>query len=107
MKMTLEQHRELGEKVKEFRETLMQPQVMCIGNKSSRESRSVANALKHLNRMRSELDSVVCRDFRECKDATQIYYGMSEAWKSRDAKSPNDRTERQPPGCAHDGTKNV
>lgn len=20
---------------------------------------------------------------------------------------PNDRTERQPPGCAHDGTKNV
>ena len=83
MKMTLEQHRELGERVKEFRELIMQPHVMCIGNKSSRESRAVANALKHLDRMRSELDYLVCRDFQECKDATQIYYGMSRAWKSR------------------------
>ena len=92
MKMTLEQHRELGERVKEFRETLMQPHVMYIGNKSSRESRAVANALKHLDRMKNELDNVVCRDFRECQDATQIYYGMSKAWIERDAKSPNEKS---------------
>jgi hypothetical protein len=95
MKMTLEQHRELGERVKEFRETLMQPQVMCIGKKSSRESRAVANALKHVDRMKNELDNVVCRDFPACKDATQIYYGMSEAWQSRDAKSSNDQAQRR------------
>lgn len=80
MKMTLNQHRELGEKVKEFREALMQPHVMCVGKKSSRESRAVQSALKHLDKMKSELDSVVCRDFPECVDATQIYYGMSSAW---------------------------
>lgn len=94
MKMTLEQHRELGERVKEFRETLMQPQVMCIGNKSSRESRAVANALKHLDRMKNELDNVVCRDFPECEDATRIYYGMSAAWIAREAKSSNAPDQR-------------
>ena len=83
MKTTLEQHRKLGEQVKEFRETLMQPHVMCIGNKSSRENRAVANALKHLDRMKNELDNVVCRDFQKSKDVTQIYSGMSAAWIAR------------------------
>jgi len=87
--MTLEQHRELGERVKEFREILMQPHVMCIGNKASRESRAVHNALKYIDRMKNQLDNVVCRDFRECQDATKIYYGMSKAWIERNDKSPN------------------
>ena len=94
MKMTLEQHLELGEKVKEFRETLMQPHVMCIGKKSSRESRAVNNALKYLDRMKNELDNVVCRDFPEYKDATRVYYGMSEAWKAREAKSANSELRK-------------
>ena len=89
MKMTLEQHRELGERVKEFRETLMQSHVMCIGNKTSRESRAVHSALKYIDRMKNQLDNVVCRDFPECLDATKIYYGASKAWISRNDKSPN------------------
>lgn len=76
MKMTLEQHRELGERIKEFREILMQPHVMNVGTKASRECRATSNALKHIDRMKNALDSVVCRDFPECKDATKIYYGM-------------------------------
>ena len=90
MKMTLEQHLELGERVKEFRETMMQPHVMNVETKASRECRATSNVLKHLDRMKNVLDSLVCRDFPECKDATQIYYGMSAAWIARQAKSSND-----------------
>ena len=53
MKLTLEQHIELGERVKQFRETLMQPHVLCIGTKSSRENRAVLRMLLDLRRMRS------------------------------------------------------
>ncbi|MCG3776457.1 MAG: hypothetical protein JW395_3316 [Nitrospira sp.] len=85
MKMTLEQHRELGERVKEFRETMMQSHVMNVGAKASRECRATSNVLKHLDRMKDVLDSLVCRDFPDLEDATRIYYGMSEAWKSRES----------------------
>ena len=83
MKMTLEQHLELGERVKEFRETLMQSHVLGIGTKSSRESRAVRRALKYIDLMKSDLDSVACRDFPGYPDATRIYYGMSKGWISR------------------------
>ncbi len=89
MKMTLEQHRELGEQVRQFREVLMQSHVMNVGTKASRECRATSNVLKHLDRMKNVLDSVVCRDFPECKDATQIYYGMSAAWIAKQAESSN------------------
>jgi hypothetical protein len=83
MKMTLEQHLELGERVKEFRETLMQSHVLGIGRISSRECRAVRRALKYLDLMKSELDRVACRDFRGYPDATRIYYGMSKKWIER------------------------
>ncbi len=90
MKMTLEQHLELGERVKEFRETLMQSHVINIGTKSSRESRAVRRALKYIDLMKSDLDSVVCHDFPGYPDATQIYYGMSKAWIARDSGLQNE-----------------
>ena len=89
MKMTLEQHIELGERVKEFRETLMQSHVINIGCKSSRESRAVRRALKYIDLMKSDLDSVACRDFRDYPDATQIYYGASKKWLERFDKQAN------------------
>jgi len=90
MKMTLEQHREFGKRVKEFREILMQQHVACVGKKSSLESRSVENVRKHLERMRSALDSVVCRDFWECEDVVHIYYGQYTAVAKMGAASPNE-----------------
>ena len=78
MKMTLEQHRELGSKIKEFRDVLFQQHVMCVGTRASRESRAVENATKKLDAMKCALDSVVCRDFPECEDVTRIYYGRIE-----------------------------
>ncbi len=88
--MTLEQHREFGKRVKEFREILMQQHVACVGKKSSLESRSVENVRKHLERMRSALDSVVCRDFWECEDVVDIYYGPYTAGAKMGAASPNE-----------------
>lgn len=90
MKMTLEQHREFGMQVKKFRETLMQQHVACVGKKSSRESRSVENVWKQLERMRSALDSVVCRDFWDCEDVVDIYYGPYTARAEMGAASPNE-----------------
>ena len=83
MKMTLEQHREFGERVKEFREAIMEPCVMCVQTKSSRERRATKAVLKQLDHMKDVLDSLVCRNFPECRDATKIYYGMSKAWHSQ------------------------
>lgn len=91
MKMTLEQHLELGERVKEFREILMQNHVINIGTKSSRESRAVRRALKHLDLMKSDLDSVACRDFPGYPDATRIYYGMSKGWIARHSGVQNEK----------------
>lgn len=80
MKMTLEQHREFGQAVREFREQLLLPHIRCVGTKSSREYRAVAKALKAIDHLKHSLDSVVCNDFPECKDATRIYYGASDKW---------------------------
>ena len=91
MKMTLEQHLELGERVKEFRETLMQNHVINIGSKSSRESRAVRRALKYIDLMKSDLDSVACRDFPGYPDATRIYYGMSKGWIARHSGVQNEK----------------
>jgi len=75
--MTLAQHRELGEKLQEFRNLLMQDG-LNIRPKSYPVSKSILAALKSIERMQSELDSVVCQDFPDCKDATQIYYQPGE-----------------------------
>ena len=83
MKMTLKQHLELGEQIKEFKETLLQQHVMCIGSKASYERRAVTNTLKRVDLLKDALDNVVCRDFPQCEDATRIYYGMSQAWLAR------------------------
>jgi len=88
--MTLEQHREFGRQVKKFRETLMQQHVACVGKKSSLESRSVENVRKKLEQMRSALDSVVCRDFWDCEDVVDIYYGPYVAHSAMGAASPNE-----------------
>ena len=92
MKMTLEQHLELGERVKEFRETLMQSHVIGIGSKSSRESRAVWRALKYIDLMKSELDRVACGDFRDFPDATRIYYGASKSWIARHSREQTEKT---------------
>ena len=95
MKMTLEQHLELGERVKEFRETLMQNHVINIGTKSSRESRAVRRAIKYLDLMKSDLDSVACRDFRNYPDATRIYYGMSKSYIERHTGLQNEKVANE------------
>jgi hypothetical protein len=95
MKMTLEQHLELGERIKEFRETLMQSHVIGIGTKSSRENQAVRKVLKYMDLMKSDLDSVVCRDFRDYPDATKIYYGMSKAGIARDAGRQNEKAANE------------
>jgi len=82
MKMTLKQHLELGEQIKEFKETLQQTHVMNIGPKASHERRAVANTLKRVDLLKCALDGVVCRDFPQCAGAL-IYYGMSQAWLAR------------------------
>jgi len=88
--MTLEQHRELGKRVKEFRETLMQHHVMNVETKASREQRATGNALKHLENMRSAMDSLVCRDFPNCDDAVEIYYGHHTDNAAPSAEHPNE-----------------
>ena len=88
--MTLEQHREFGKQVKKFRETLMQHHVMNVETKASREQRATSNALKHLENMRSAMDSLVCRDFPNCDDAVEIYYGPYTARAEMGAASPNE-----------------
>jgi hypothetical protein len=95
MKMTLEQHLELGERVKEFREILMQNHVINIGTKSSRESRAVRRALKYIDLMKSDLDGVACRDFRDYPDATRIYYGMSKGWIARHSGHQNEKAANE------------
>ena len=99
MKMTLEQHFELGERIKELRETLMQNHVINIGTKSSRESRSVRRTLKYIDLMKSDLDSVACRDFPGYPDATRIYYGMSKGWISRHSGVQNEKAANE--GVSH------
>jgi len=74
MKITLDQHRKIGAVAIELRELLMQANLLNIGKASSIERRSVHNALKYIDRMRCELDSVVCREFHDCNDVTRIYY---------------------------------
>ena len=75
MKMTLEQHRQFGEDLKQFRKTMTQKHITCVGKRASRESRAVENALKYLDRLGNAMDSVACRYFYEVKDVTRIYYG--------------------------------
>lgn len=84
MKMTLEDHRNFGEAVKVFRETIMLPAPFCVGNRSSRESKAVMRTLDQIDRLKSVMDDVVCRDFPKCEDATRIYYGASKASAERD-----------------------
>ena len=93
--MTLEQHLELGERVKEFRETLMQSHVISIGRITSRECRAVRRALKYLDLMKSEFDRIACRDFRGYPDATKIYYGMSKAWITRNDEPQNEKVANE------------
>lgn len=78
MKPTLEQHRRFGELTKQFREALMEPQIMCSHMKSSRESKAVMATLKKVDQLKDIFDSLVCRDFPEYPDATKVYYGMSQ-----------------------------
>ena len=78
--MTLKQHIEFGQKVKEFREALMQGHVMNIGKKTSRANRSVHKVRKYLDQMKNELDSFVCNEFPDSQDPQSIYYGMSKKW---------------------------
>ena len=74
MKMTLEQHRELGERINEFREVLMQPHVICIGTKQSRENLAVKRAIRGIDHLKYALDFVVCNDCHDCEDAQRIYF---------------------------------
>ena len=90
MKLTLEEHLELGQRVKEFREALMKSHVLGIGAISSRENRAVHRVLKHIERLKCELDRVVHRDFRHYPDPTAIYYGRSEAWLAQNEEPKNE-----------------
>jgi hypothetical protein len=78
MNLTLEQHLKFGEKVKDFREEVLQ--LVPYYKKTSREHRAVMSALKHIDHMKHQLDNVVHRDFPKYENAHKIYYGLSAAW---------------------------
>jgi hypothetical protein len=83
MKMTLQQHRRFGEQIRRFRELLLEPQLFCIGTKSSPENRAVRNALSSIDHLKHRMDCVLFRDFPNCKDPNHVYYGASAQWIRR------------------------
>lgn len=74
--MTLDQHRELGKRLAEFRRTLMQSHVINVGTRASRENLAVMKALRSVERLQNVLDSRVCREFFDLEDAAKVYYGL-------------------------------
>lgn len=62
-----------------------------------------------------ELALVECFIEDKCKEMRSIIEYLERIAKAvariraeiKENRPDNDRTERQPPGCAHDGTKNV
>ena len=74
MKMTLEQHRKLGEEIQQFRRAMMQHHVMNVGKIHSYENRTVQRVLKEIDRLKSDMDGVVHHDLRGTDGIGDIYY---------------------------------
>ena len=93
--MNLEQHLTAGEKLKEFREFLQGPEFFFGGFKTRPEPRAVRRVLKSLDHLRMVLDIAICRDLPNCPGVRDCYYGMSAAWRARQA-AKNGRTTATP-----------
>jgi hypothetical protein len=97
MKLTLEQHRELGETVKRFGETMMQwDLIMDASSKPSVESLAVQRMLSAVNKFKCTMDEVVCCDFPECPDDVWIYYGMSRQWLDKQDVDAGEKEVKKP-----------
>ncbi len=72
----LETHKKFGRSIKEFREKLIKEAVKEKSHKNTLEQK----ALKLLDKLRSVLDNIVCRDFKEKSDEEilKIYYGEKD-----------------------------
>jgi len=67
-----ETHKKFGKSIKEFREKLIKEAVKEKSYKKTPEQR----ALKLLDKLKSILDDIVCRDFKEKsnKEVLRVYY---------------------------------
>lgn len=75
MKMTYEQHVELGNALRAFRSVLLRPWVASVVTKNSKESRAVARLYLETDRLKNIMDAIVIRDYPEQQDAQHIYFG--------------------------------
>lgn len=71
-----ETHKKFGYSIKEFREKLIKEAMKEKSYKNTPEQK----ALKILDQLRSILDGIVCRDFKEKsdKDVLRVYYGKDD-----------------------------
>ncbi len=76
--ITLERHREIGQKLKELRGLLMQHDVLNIGTVASRERRALNKMLAQIEDLKNEFDNVLYRDFPGIEDPIGVYYGSIE-----------------------------
>jgi hypothetical protein len=75
-KMTKEQHIEFGRQIKQFRRLLIQPHVLNAYGKSSPQAKSAWRTYNALERMKSDFDNAVCRDYSTADwYAPHCYYG--------------------------------
>ena len=88
MKLTLNQHLELGKSIKEFRDKLMQKHVLEIGTKDSKENKAVRKTLRQIDDLRSQLDFVVCHEHAYFDKAHRVYYGPERV-------KANDQAQRR------------
>jgi len=81
MKMTLEQHKEFGQKLKEFKEYLLKPQILNAGTANSFQRRASLKLYKAVEHAKNIFDSAVFSDCAGCgEDLLDIYYGTSDKW---------------------------
>lgn len=85
--MTLEQHIEFGNQLKNFRRAMSQHHILNCGKTiRSRENNTAAKTWDWMSKLASVMDDLVCRDFPDCEFATRIYYGPN--LKTEIAKEP-------------------
>jgi len=74
--INFETHKKFGNSIKEFRKKLIKESIKEKSYKRTREQK----VLKLLDELKSVLDDIVCRDFKEkeTKEVTGVYYGEDE-----------------------------
>ena len=94
MKLTLEQHRELSEKLKEFRETMMQPHVLNVET-SARKAKLSNNKAFSKNQLRDQFAGLAMQGMIstvECEPACEwiarTSYEMADAMLEARGRHP-------------------